>query len=242
MPRRPHRAAIAGIEPAGRAAHAARRARRPAGTSPTLVIAVSPDSRVGAGDTRSLDRVEEALERASPGTDVVVHVEPVAGEAGAARASAPRRRRPSPQRPRDPQPQRRARSDRHHGALAPPQAPAASSRSTRRTTDRRAGSSARSSRRSRSSARVQTHLEPLAEVERGGRRPRRDRGSVAQAAGGGRARYGCSARRRAWSRSTRSVSTLARRSPRRMPARARSRSGSAPSPPEIADVIVHTEP
>lgn len=44
-----------------------------------VVISVSPDAAVGQGHAAA-DRVEEALERALPGSDVVVHVEPGAAE------------------------------------------------------------------------------------------------------------------------------------------------------------------
>jgi cation diffusion facilitator family transporter len=68
------RAAIAGIEPAV----SLRRLRmRQAGGRQfaDVVIAVSPDAAVGQGHAAA-DRVEEALNRVLPGSDVVVHVEP----------------------------------------------------------------------------------------------------------------------------------------------------------------------
>jgi divalent metal cation (Fe/Co/Zn/Cd) transporter len=46
-----------------------------------VVIGVSPDSAVGQGHAAA-DAVEQAVERAVPDTDVVVHVEPAAAEAG----------------------------------------------------------------------------------------------------------------------------------------------------------------
>ena len=45
-----------------------------------VVIGVSPGAAVGQGHAAA-DRVEDAVERALPGSDVVVHVEPAAGEA-----------------------------------------------------------------------------------------------------------------------------------------------------------------
>jgi cation diffusion facilitator family transporter len=72
------RAAIAGIEPAV----TLRRLRmRQAGGRQfaDVVITVSPDAAVGQGHAAA-DRVEEALHDALPGSDVVVHVEPQADE------------------------------------------------------------------------------------------------------------------------------------------------------------------
>ena len=45
-----------------------------------VVIGVSPGAAVGQGHAAA-DRVEEAVQRALPGSDVVVHVEPASGEA-----------------------------------------------------------------------------------------------------------------------------------------------------------------
>jgi divalent metal cation (Fe/Co/Zn/Cd) transporter len=45
-----------------------------------VVIAVSPGAAVGQGHAAA-DRVEEAVQRVLPGADVVVHVEPVTGHA-----------------------------------------------------------------------------------------------------------------------------------------------------------------
>jgi cation diffusion facilitator family transporter len=57
------------------------RLREAAGrTFADVVIAVSPDEAVGQGHAAA-DRVEEAVHRALPGSDVVVHVEPVGDEA-----------------------------------------------------------------------------------------------------------------------------------------------------------------
>ncbi|HWN23129.1 MAG TPA: cation diffusion facilitator family transporter [Gaiellaceae bacterium] len=71
------RAAIAGLEPP---VELSRLRLRQAGPShfADVVIAVPPGSAVGQGHAMA-DRVEEALERVLPGSDVVVHVEP--GEA-----------------------------------------------------------------------------------------------------------------------------------------------------------------
>jgi divalent metal cation (Fe/Co/Zn/Cd) transporter len=52
-----------------------------------IVIAVPPGAVVGQGHAVA-DRVEEAVERVLPGSDVVVHVEPRADEAGALRERA----------------------------------------------------------------------------------------------------------------------------------------------------------
>ena len=57
------------------------RLRRAAGrTFADVVIAVSPGAAVGQGHADA-DRVEVAVERALPGSDVVVHVEPATSEA-----------------------------------------------------------------------------------------------------------------------------------------------------------------
>ena len=68
------RLAIAGVEPA---VELSRLRLRQAGgsTFADVVIAVSPAAPVGQGHTIA-DRVEAALERVLPGSDVVVHVEP----------------------------------------------------------------------------------------------------------------------------------------------------------------------
>ncbi len=105
-----------------------------------VVIGVSPGAAVGQGHAAA-DAVEAAVERALPGSDVVVHVEPRDDEAGAPRPRARGRARRA-RRARDPQPRapRRRRPDR---ALAAPEAagrPAARRRA--RTSPRR--SSARS--------------------------------------------------------------------------------------------------
>jgi cation diffusion facilitator family transporter len=72
------RAAIAGLEPP---VELSRLRLRQAGTShfADVVIAVPPGAAVGQGHATA-DRVEEALERVLPGSDVVVHVEPGAAE------------------------------------------------------------------------------------------------------------------------------------------------------------------
>src|SRR5687768_1152460 len=72
------RAAIAGLEPP---VELSRLRLRQAGTShfADVVIAVPPGAAVGQGHATA-DRVEEALERVLPGSDVVVHVEPGASE------------------------------------------------------------------------------------------------------------------------------------------------------------------
>jgi cation diffusion facilitator family transporter len=73
------RAAIAGIEPAVEVSRL--RLRQAAGRNfADVVIAVPPGAAVGQGHAVA-DRVEAAVERALPGSDVVVHVEPEAGEA-----------------------------------------------------------------------------------------------------------------------------------------------------------------
>jgi divalent metal cation (Fe/Co/Zn/Cd) transporter len=73
------RAAIAGIEPA---VSLQRLRMRQAGGQQfaDVVIAVSPDAAVGQAHAAA-DRVEEALEQVLPGSDVVVHVEPHQDEA-----------------------------------------------------------------------------------------------------------------------------------------------------------------
>ena len=83
------RAAIARIDPP---VHLERlRLRQAAGrTFADAVISVSPGAAVGQGHATA-DRVEEALESALPGIDVVVHVEP--GRATRRCASAPTPRR-----------------------------------------------------------------------------------------------------------------------------------------------------
>jgi cation diffusion facilitator family transporter len=72
------RAAIAGLEPP---VELSRLRLRQAGTShfADVVIAVPPGAAVGQGHATA-DRVEEAVERVLPGSDVVVHVEPGAAE------------------------------------------------------------------------------------------------------------------------------------------------------------------
>ena len=55
-----------------------------------VVIGVSPGAAVGQGHATA-DRVEAAVQRVLPGSDVVVHVEPTAHEAELRNASAPRR-------------------------------------------------------------------------------------------------------------------------------------------------------
>ena len=73
------RAAIAGIEPAVDVSRL--RLRQAAGRHfADVVIAVPPGAAVGQGHAVA-DRVEAAVERALPGSDVVVHVEPDAGDA-----------------------------------------------------------------------------------------------------------------------------------------------------------------
>ncbi|MHB1243733.1 MAG: cation diffusion facilitator family transporter [Gaiellaceae bacterium] len=73
------REAIRRIEPPVRLSRL--RLRQAAGrTFADAVISVAPDAAVGQGHAAA-DRVEDALERAFPGSDVVVHVEPSAGEA-----------------------------------------------------------------------------------------------------------------------------------------------------------------
>ena len=73
------RAAIARIEPPVQLERL--RLRQAAGrTFADAVISVSPGAAVGQGHATA-DRVEEALERALPGIDVVVHVEPRQGDA-----------------------------------------------------------------------------------------------------------------------------------------------------------------
>lgn len=73
------RAAIAGIEPAVTLSRL--RLRQAAGrTFADVVIAVSPGAAVGQGHAVA-DRVEAELERALPGSDVVVHVEPGTAQA-----------------------------------------------------------------------------------------------------------------------------------------------------------------
>jgi cation diffusion facilitator family transporter len=73
------RAAIVGLEPP---VELSRLRLRQAGARHfvDVVISVSPGSAVGQGHAAA-DRVEAALERALPGSDVVVHVEPGVGEA-----------------------------------------------------------------------------------------------------------------------------------------------------------------
>ncbi len=73
------RAAIRGIEPPVQLGRL--RLRQASGrTFADAVISVAPDSAVGQGHATA-DRVESALERTLPGIDVVVHVEPRAEEA-----------------------------------------------------------------------------------------------------------------------------------------------------------------
>ena len=73
------RAAIARIDPPVQLERL--RLRQAAGrTFADAVISVSPGAAVGQGHATA-DRVEEALESALPGIDVVVHVEPVQGDA-----------------------------------------------------------------------------------------------------------------------------------------------------------------
>ncbi len=73
------RAAIAGVEPPVQLSRL--RLRQSAGRMfADVVIRVSPGAAVGQGHAAA-DRVEEALERALPGSDVVVHVEPGGAEA-----------------------------------------------------------------------------------------------------------------------------------------------------------------
>src|SRR5215204_1605107 len=73
------RAAIAGVEPPVQLERL--RLRQAAGrTFADAVISVAPGAAVGQGHAAA-DRVEDALERALPGIDVVVHVEPRPEEA-----------------------------------------------------------------------------------------------------------------------------------------------------------------
>jgi cation diffusion facilitator family transporter len=88
------RSAIAALVPAVELRRL--RLRRAAGRAfADVVIAVSPGAAVGQGHADA-DRVEHAVERALPGADVVVHVEPSTAERGidervrAAAASVPR--------------------------------------------------------------------------------------------------------------------------------------------------------
>ena len=84
------------------------RLRQAAGrTFADVVIGVSPGAAVGQGHAAA-DRVEDAVQRALPGSDVVVHVEP-AGDRGGAPRARPRRRDDRLARARAPQPD----ADRH---------------------------------------------------------------------------------------------------------------------------------
>ena len=245
MRRRPRAAAIAGIEPAVELRRL--RMRQAAGRHfADVVIGVSFDAAVGQGHAAA-DAVERAVQSALPEADVVVHVEPrerprgVRERAHAAALGVPRVR------------------EVHNVSVVVASTPApssrctsscrATSRSTRRTTIAEAGRAGDPRRRCRRSTSVQTHLEPLAEEARGeaaGRR-RRDARLVArivrEATGaaplelrflhtddGLVAFLTLAARRR----------TRARRRARAR--RAESRSSIRRERPEIADVIVHTEP
>ena len=141
---------------------------RPAGRQfADVVIGVPPGAAVGQGHAAA-DAVEEAVQRALPGSDVVVHVEPQRRRGGAARARA-RGRAAGPARARDAQRERRARR-----AAARRSRCTSSSRAScrsRRRTRWRARSSARSSSRSPEVDSVQTHLEPLARGGRGATAP-----------------------------------------------------------------------
>ena len=221
------RAAIARIEPPVQLERL--RLRQAAGrTFADVVISVSPGAAVGQGHATA-DRVEEALERALPGIDVVVHVEPRQGEAAlrerahAAALSVPR--------VREIHNLSVVSLDGHTelslhlklpGDLALEEAHEIAEQVEREIV-----------RAVPEIGSVQTHLEPLAEVDAGEEVDGgRDRGRGR--AGGRRRRRascGCCARRRASSPSSRSGSTRARRSPRRTRARARSRSGCAARAP-----------
>ena len=207
-----------------------------------VVIGVPPGAAVGQGHAAA-DAVEAAVERALPNADVVVHVEPIEDATLRERAHAAAVARAA--RPGGAQP-RAGRRRRAHGALAAREA-------ARRPVARRGA------RRSRSSSRraicaavpeiagVQTHLEPLAEASeaRGGRCGREAlvRRIVREATGARAARASLPAHGR---RPGRLPDARPRRHepPRRgaRRGRARSRSASVASVPDIADVIVHTEP
>ena len=91
-------------------------------------------------------------------------------------------------------------------------------------------------------ASVQTHLEPLSEPSRGGAGRGRLEAAVVRAAGGPPRELRVLRTATVSSRSSRSGSTRRPRSRTRTRARARWRSASAASRPDVADVIVHTEP
>ena len=229
--------------PAGRAAPAPAAAGRRRHFI-DVVIGVSPGAAVGQGHAAA-DAVESALERALPESDVVVHVEPVAEQdvrdrAQAAALSVPRVREVHNSRVVAP---RRPAAD-----LAAPQAPGRALRSTRRT-------------------RSPTAVEQRDRRARpgGGRRPDAHRAAAPSRSPGraaGQRRAGETVDRvvargdrlgpRATSASSRPPTAssprehrarrrhAARGGPRL--ARARSRSRSAASAPELSDVVIHTEP
>ena len=153
------RAAIARIEPPVELSRL--RLRQAAGrTFADVVISVPPGAAVGQGHAVA-DRVEAELERALPGSDVVVHVEPRRARGGAARARS-RGRAERAARARDPQPQRRL-ARRRHRAVAPPEAA--------RRPDARRGARARGGRRARDRrrrARDRLRPDPPRAARRGG--------------------------------------------------------------------------
>ena len=209
-----------------------------------VVIGVAPDAAVGQGHAAA-DAVEEAIERALPETDIVVHVEPldVAGlreRIQAAAASVPQVREihnVSAVKTED-----GVAVSLHlklPGSLPLGQAHDVASKVEEAIQEAAPEVST-----------VQTHLEPLSEGA-AGREPsptdmERDSDIVGrivrEATGAAAARAPLPrARRRVSSPSSPSRSTRTASSPRRTRAPARSRSRSAQAV-DVSDVIVHTEP
>ena len=230
------RAAIARIDPPVELSRL--RLRQAAGrTFADVVISVPPGSAVGQGHAIA-DRVEAELERALPGaTSSSTSSRRARGGSARARSRCCAERAA---RAGDPQPERRL-ARRGHRLVAPPQA--ARRPDTRRGARARGGSRAGHSRRRPEIDSVQTHLEPLAEAEAGAVVEAAELEAAVERAAGG------PPRELRLMRTEKGVvafltlgldpdSTLAEAHARASEVEERLRRAR----PDVADVIVHTEP
>ena len=232
------RAAIAGIDPPVQLERL--RLRQAAGrTFADAVISVPPGAAVGQGHATA-DQVEDELERALPGIDVVVHVEPRREEAAlrerahAAALSVPRVREIH---------NLSVVSLDGHTELSlhlklPGELPLEEAHEIAEQVEREI------CRAVPEIGSVQTHLEPLAEVDLGEEveAAELEEAVVRVRRAARRGSSGCCGPRRASSPSSRSVSTRTRRSPRRTQRASEVEERLRRARPDVADVIVHTEP
>ena len=208
-----------------------------------VVIGVSPSAAVGQGHAAA-DAVEAAVERALPNADVVVHVEPIEDAALRERAHAAALARAARARGAQPRARRRRRPD---GAVAAREA-ARRAVARRGARDCRAARGARSAprcRRSRAcrrtSSRSPRRTDGAARWKRHGAalvRAHRRRGDRHGAAGAALPAHDARARRLPHARASTARSRLDEAHARASEIEERIRR----ERPDIADVIVHTEP